>query len=247
MPAVAEEPTDAGRAPPVARPRLATGGSRPAVRRVSGTRGAVRPSAPAAAAAAVAGRAEEDAPDSDATQIRSIDELERARAVRSVELPPDAPFGTPETLLADIKAFIGGLGTADKLAFIGSALTVLMAFFPWKETRDDGEVIGLLSLGLPAVLAAVVTMVAVGARDQRSLPGFSPALLWMGQLGSVCVSLIWCLVFIKLSWDSQEVPALIGNENVVALSRPAMGVYLSLVTEAIALAGTLMGVKERPA
>ncbi|MGA9521206.1 MAG: hypothetical protein WBV82_07070 [Myxococcaceae bacterium] len=215
----ADEPTQARRPEPGPRRSTPGSGRRPGVRRVSRSAGA------ASAAPEV-------------TDIRHIDEVESAFALHE-------PFTSPERLFADMKAFISGLNTSDKLAFVGSALTVLWAFFPWKETRDEGEVVGLMSFGLPAIIASVLTMTTVGVRVGRSLPNLAPAMLWLVQLASVGFAIAWALVFIKASWDSEQVLSLTSDET-MARSKPAFGVFLALLTEAVALGGTLMGSRERP-
>lgn len=213
-------------------------------------------------------------PAAEATQIKSVEELERPPRRPTASRPRPAPvpspveeplddddldaaelelshgsgsgMAEPEELLADAKIFVRELPSSDKLAFLGAAATVLFCFLPWKETAAEGDIIGFVSLGFLAFLVNVAVMVAVFVRVREAMPQLNPLVPWLVQLGCVCFGIIWCFVFMKVSTDGRPVQALIGNE-MVAVSRPSFGVYLSLLSELVALAGTLLGLKEKPA
>jgi len=157
--------------------------------------------------------------------------------------PSYSPVFSPEEAMADARLFVGGMTTADKLALIGGALCLLCSFFPWKETAAEGEVIGLQSLGIVATGLMALVMGAVVGRARRR---FNPAAMWLVQLACSGATIVWCLVFIKLSWDPTEAHSVDGN-LLVATSKPAMGVYLSAAGGIIAAAGTLLGLKDSPA
>ncbi|MDQ3263570.1 MAG: hypothetical protein M3Y59_07925, partial [Myxococcota bacterium] len=140
--------------------------------------------------------------------------------------------------------FMGRLGSADKLAAVGIALVVLVSFFPWKTTAAEGEVLGLMSLGILGLVGALVAGGALYARVQRLLPNLNPVIPWFVQVGAVCFVILWCLIFIKLSWDGTLVPSLDGNVQ-QPISKPDVGVYSALMSALLALGGTLMGLKEQ--
>lgn len=183
-----------------------------------------------------------------------------ARAAPRTETPPPAPIPThsalprvtgnhrlvsPEEMLADLKNFLLELGQSDKLAFLGALATVLLSFIPWKSTAADGDVLGLVSLGVFVLIAAVGSMAAVAVRVRKVMPQLNPIIPWLVQLGTSVFAIVWCLVFIRLAWNGQQVPADIGNE-MVPLSSPSAGVFLALLASLVSLAGTLMGLKEKP-
>lgn len=264
------EPSEAKPAPSTRpRPARATGGN-PALRKsMPGRPGVKRPTTggrPAAARASSGGAA--PAAKNDPTVVKSLEEIEAERAARASRPPPrpapaparsysdDEPSisnGTasgismvaPEAAFADAKAFIGDLKTSDKLAFIGAAVTILVCFFPWKETATEGEILGLMSLGFAAFIANLLGMGAVFVRVNRAMPRLHPVVPWLVQLGSFCFGIVWCLVYMKLASDDRQVQALFGNET-VAISKPAFGVFIALLMQIVALAGTLMGLKEKP-
>ncbi len=174
----------------------------------------------------------------------------RARPSALEDLPPPnrtysgINMVAPEDAFAEAKHFVRELRTSDKLAFIGAALTAFTAFLPWKETASEGEVLGLMSLGVASFIANGVAMAAIAVRVRNAMPRLHPVIPWLVQLGTVCFGLIWCLVFMKVSYNGTQVPALIGNQ-VVALSKPVFGVFFALLTQLVALGGTLMGLKEK--
>jgi len=149
----------------------------------------------------------------------------------------------PEEALRDAQNFVKDLTSADKITFAGCALVILVSFFPWKETRDDGEVLGFACSGIFAFLAALATIGAVVIRERRVMPRLSRLAPWIAQLVSTSFLILWCLIFIRLSWDGRLVPSPIGNYE-VALSKPSFGVVLGLMGGIGALAGTLLGLRD---
>lgn len=152
---------------------------------------------------------------------------------------------SPEEMLADLKHFVLELGPSDKLAFLGAFASVLLSFIPWKSTAADGDILGLVSMGVLVLAASGITMAAVAVRTRKVTPQLNPVVPWLVQLGSAVLAILWCFVFISLSWDGQLVPADIGNE-MVHRSQPAAGAYLAVLTSLASLIGTLMGLKEKP-
>lgn len=213
-----------------------------------------RPARPASRPARAAGRAPSRAGSSAVKTAAARLPREKAPA------PPPAPLPTysalprvtgshrlvsPEEMLTDLKNFFLELGQSDKLAFVGACVTVLLSFIPWKSTATDGDILGLVSLGAFVLLAALATMASVAVRVRKVMPQLNPIIPWLVQLGTAGFAILWCLVFIKISWNGQQVPADIGNE-MVPLSSPSAGVFLALLSSIVSLVGTLMGLKEKP-
>lgn len=163
-----------------------------------------------------------------------------ARRKRETEEPASI-----DEQLTEMKRFVAYLPGPDKLAFAGAALTILLTFFPWKETAQHGEVLGIASLGFPVVALALLAISALVIRVKERLPRLNPAILWLGQLGAFCLCALWCLLYIKASWDSRLVPAQIGNLQ-VPLSRPDFGVVAALLTSILGAGGTVWGMKQQP-
>lgn len=165
-------------------------------------------------------------------------------------LPAQAKFKaevgqTPEELLAEGKSLIKLLNFSDKLAAGGAAATVLSSFFPWQETFDQGDVLGLMSLGAPVFVAALGVLTAILVRVKQMAPKANPMALWLSQFGAACFCVLWCLVFIKVAWDPTRTRSPVGNAEMWA-SSPSIGVVLALLFSFAAVAGTLLGLRDKP-
>ncbi|MBI3182215.1 MAG: hypothetical protein HYZ28_08730 [Myxococcales bacterium] len=164
--------------------------------------------------------------------------------------PPDSTYtgdeeaSGPERQLGDIKRFVSFLPTWDKLAIAGAALNILASVFPWKETAEEGSVLGITSLGFPVALLSIGVIAAVVIRVKGSMPKLNPAVPWLFQLSAMGACILWCLVFIKLAWIAKMTRSPVGNFE-VAVSRPAFGVALAIVASLLGLGGTVMGLRQR--
>lgn len=151
----------------------------------------------------------------------------------------------PEDFWGEVKGFVSDLTLADKLAFIGAFSAMVSCFFPWKDTITDGEILGLMSLGSAVFAVTLVIIVAIIVRVRKVIPALHALVPWLIQFGGSCFCIVWCLVYIKLSLDTTMARSPIGNfERWV--SSPSAGVYIALLMSVMMLAGTLMGLKEKP-
>ncbi len=66
----------------------------------------------------------------------------------------------------------------------------------------------------------------------------------LGQLGSISIAIVWCLVFVKISWDGTMTASVDGNVQMMA-SKPDAGVFIAIGSGLISLAGTLAGLKDQ--
>ncbi len=160
------------------------------------------------------------------------------------EEPRSSSIVSPDDAFRELKFFVRDLSTGDKLAFFGFAGTLLFCLFPWKDTAKHGEVLGITSLGAATFLASALALAAMTVRVRRTLPSLGAFLPWVAQLGAAIFSLFWCLVFIKLAWDGTLVRSAIGNIE-VAVSKPALGAYLGLMSSALAVGGSVLTMRGR--
>lgn len=149
----------------------------------------------------------------------------------------------PEDQIADVRRFIDELSSADKLALFGEVGVLMACFFPWKETVQDGAVLGLLSLGAVAFGTAIVAIGAIAMRVRKVLPTLNPVYPWVVQLLAVGIGLAWCLYYVQDSWDRTMARAPFGNEMVM-VSKPSIGVILAVLAGGVAVLGTIVGLKE---
>ncbi len=144
----------------------------------------------------------------------------------------------------EAKQFLGALASSDKLAMVGAALLIMASFLPWKITAADGEVLGLVSTGLISTIAAIASIASIYVRVKNLRPQLNPIVPWMGQLGSISIAIVWCLVFVKISWDGTMTASVDGNVQMMA-SKPDAGVFIAIGAGLISLAGTLAGLKDQ--
>jgi hypothetical protein len=150
----------------------------------------------------------------------------------------------PEELAADFKDFLGELGRSDRIVFFSALAVVFSAFTPWKETAEDGDILGLMSLGIIAILGALGIVGALAVRVRHIMPRLNVLVPWMAQLGLSIACVLWCLVFMKLATDNTEVPSAVGKE-IIYNSSPSFGAFLALLGSLGCVAGTLLGLKEK--
>ncbi|WP_224245632.1 hypothetical protein [Hyalangium gracile] len=150
----------------------------------------------------------------------------------------------PEEILSDARDFVGELSRSDKITFAGACVAALSCFLPWKETAADGDVLGLMSAGVGTLLCAAIVISAIFIRVRRTMPKVSPMVPWGTQLGMSFFGVLYTVIFIKSAFDSTEVPSAIGNQMIMN-SSPSFGVFLGLLGTLGALAGSVMGMKER--
>jgi hypothetical protein len=182
---------------------------------------------------------------------RRAQEAERAPADDDYASAYDNDAGSgliaaPEDVFEEFRQFVGIMGISDKVALGGVGMIVLSAVFPWKETAADGDILGLMSLGLVCVLASLAILGTITVRVRRLLPDLNVLIPWLGQLALSIFCVIWCIVFMKISTDASAVPSLMGDATVMN-SSPSMGAYMGLLGSLTCLAGTLLGLKEKPA
>lgn len=156
---------------------------------------------------------------------------------------PPTGSPSPEQLLSDAWESVRGLTRGDKLTLGGILATLVLAFTPWKETAAEGEIPGVLSQGLVVVGANALALGALIVRV-RGLPRMQPVIPWMLQLGALAFGLLWCFIFMKVSSDGRLVPTEFGLEP-RPVSASAFGVHLSVLAHLVALAGTVLGLKEK--
>jgi hypothetical protein len=170
-------------------------------------------------------------------------------------VPTREPSGTntgtgqivaPEQVIDDVRDLWGSLGSSDRIAFAGGCTIIVSAFLPWKETAAEGDILGLMSLGLVGVLAAIGILGSIIVRVRRTMPNLNVLIPWLAQLGMSAFCILWCIIFMKISYDATEVPSPMGNATIMN-STPSFGVFLALLGALTSLGGTLLGLKEKPA
>ncbi|HET9452411.1 MAG TPA: hypothetical protein VFO83_16090 [Aggregicoccus sp.] len=149
----------------------------------------------------------------------------------------------PAELFARARAFARERTRSDRVALGGLGLLLLSCFLPWKQTAQEGDVIGLMSLGVPCFASALLCLGALYARVRAALPRLPAHGAWLLQLAAALFGVFWCAVYLRLASDSSTVPSALGSYAVVR-SAPAFGLFLALLGGLAALGGTLLALRD---
>lgn len=149
----------------------------------------------------------------------------------------------PELALGATKRYLWDLSLADKLALAATSMLLVSTFFPWKETVAEGDVLGVFSSGILVTLLASMAVAGIIIRTRKTMPNLNPLLPWVAQLGCVGISALWCLVYMRLSWDSTPAMSAVGNYE-VWVSKPAFGLILGVLAAIASIVGTIFGLKD---
>lgn len=153
-------------------------------------------------------------------------------------------FTAPDEAVADFRRFYNALGRSDRFSFFGALVVALSCFFPWKSTMDDGDVLGLMDLGVIAFITSLIVMGTVWVRVQRVMPKLHPLVPWLVQIAGSVFTVLWVLILLRLSWDSTAVPSPIGNYQIWK-SSPSFGAWAALGGAVVAMVGGALGLKEK--
>ena len=149
----------------------------------------------------------------------------------------------PNDAMVKTRQYLWELSFADKLALGGTSLLLIATFFPWKETVAEGDVLGVFSSGILVTLLSAMAIAGILIRTRKTMPTLNPLLPWVAQLGCVGVSGVWCLVYMKMAWDSTPAHSAVGNYE-VWVSKPAFGLIFGLLAAIASIVGTIFGLKD---
>lgn len=155
--------------------------------------------------------------------------------------PPD-PLGEAKASVDDLKALFVTLSSADRWA-AGAALLLLAALIlPWRWTKTDEDVIGLVE-AWPMLLFAAGALAALYARVKDSLPEQRLALL-LGQLACGILGALYAVQCVR-SYSDAAVAELGGRTVQLVTSAPRFGLYLGAAFAGALLLSSVAGALER--
>ena len=141
----------------------------------------------------------------------------------------------------DLGSFFRSLGPWDRWAAGSSALLLLMLALPWRWTREDDEIIGLVA-AWPVALMAAGTLFFIYLRARKA-DFVQDRRLRLGQLGTSAFATIFTGLFLPWTMQSHALRGA-GHSVAVVLSAPLAGAYLGLVFAAAALFASVPALKE---
>jgi hypothetical protein len=154
---------------------------------------------------------------------------------------PVSPLDEARKAAEDLASFFRSLTPGDRWATGASALLLASLALPWRWTREDDEIIGLVA-AWPVALLAGATLLFVYLRARKAGAALDRRLR-LAQLGASALAAIFTGLF--LSWASQSQAFRGAGKTVaVALSTPMIGAYLGLVCAVAALFAAVPALKE---
>ncbi len=141
----------------------------------------------------------------------------------------------------DLGSFFRSLGIWDRWAAGSSALLLVILALPWRWTREDDEIIGLVA-AWPVALMAGGTLFFIYLRARKA-DLIQDHRLRLGQLGTSAFATIFTGLFLPWTMQSHALRGA-GHTVAVALSTPLAGAYLGLVCAAAALFASVPALKE---
>src|SRR5439155_4769149 len=142
---------------------------------------------------------------------------------------PAAPVLSPgdeaRKAASDLGSFFRSLSTSDRWAAGATAALLLMLALPWRWTREDEEIIGLVA-AWPVGLLAAASLLFIYLRARKADVALDRRLK-LAQLGTSALAAIFTGLF--LPWASQSHAFRgAGKSIAVAMSTPLIGAYLGL-------------------
>lgn len=133
---------------------------------------------------------------------------------------------------SDLVSFFRSLTQADRWAAGASASLLLMLCFPWRWTREDEEVIGVVA-AWPVLLLAAAVLVLIYLRA-RTADAAQDRTFRLAQLAASGGAAIFTALFLPWATQSHALRA-VGRSIAVVESQPLFGAYAGLVCAVAAL------------
>lgn len=133
---------------------------------------------------------------------------------------------------ADLVSFFRSLSVMDRWAAGAASLLLLLLAMPWRSTREDDDIIGVVS-AWPLLILGAAVLLLVYARASRADAALGRR-LQLAQLAAAGCAVIFNGLY--LPWASQtKTLHAAGHILSVPLSTPQFGAYLGLVCAVAAL------------
>ena len=143
---------------------------------------------------------------------------------------------------SDLGSFFRSLSSADRWAAGSSAGLLFMLALPWRWTREDEEIIGLVA-AWPVLLLAAAALVFVYLRSSKA-DLRQDRTLRLAQLTASGGAAIFTGLFLPWATQSHALRA-VGRSIVIVESKPMLGAYAGLLCAVAALFAALPALFER--
>ncbi|MCA1829881.1 MAG: hypothetical protein LC689_23435 [Myxococcales bacterium] len=143
---------------------------------------------------------------------------------------------------SDLGSFFGTLSVFDRWAAGATAGLLLTLALPWRWTRQDEEIIGLVA-AWPVLLLGAAALALVYLRARKA-DAREDRLLRLAQLGASGGAAIFTGLFLAWTTQSHALRA-VGRSIAIVESRPELGAYAGLLCAVAALFAALPALTEQ--
>jgi hypothetical protein len=142
----------------------------------------------------------------------------------------------------DLKSFFASLTPADRWAAGASALLLFALALPWRWTKEDEDVIGVVA-AWPVLFLAGATLAFIYLRSRKA-DAAQDRMLRLAQLAASGGSAIFTGLFLPWATQTHALRA-VGKSIAVVQSSPQAGAYVGLICAATALFAAIPALRER--
>ncbi len=155
--------------------------------------------------------------------------------------PALSPADEARKAAADLSTFFRSLSSADRWAAGATSLLVLLLALPWRWTKADEEVIGVVA-AWPVLLLAGAVLVLIYLRSRKA-DAAQDRTFRLAQLAASGGAAIFTGLFLPWSTQSHALRA-VGRSIAIVESQPLFGAYAGLVCAVAALFAALPALRE---
>ena len=155
-------------------------------------------------------------------------------------LPAPTPGESARNAAEDLTSFVASLSPADRWAAGATSLLLLTLALPWRWTRDDEEIIGIIA-AWPVLLLGAAVLAFVYLRARRAGAALDRRLR-LGQLAASAGAALFAGIYLPWASQTHSLRAL-GRSIAIVESSPQIGAYLGLVCALAALFAAFPAIK----
>jgi hypothetical protein len=156
--------------------------------------------------------------------------------------PVLSPADEARKAASDLGSFFRSLSPADRWAAGATSLLLLFLAMPWRWTRADEEIIGVVA-AWPVLLLAVAMLVLIYLRARKA-DAAQDRILRVAQLAASGSAAIFTGFFLPWATRSHPLHAM-GRSIALVESQPLFGAYAGLVCAVAALFAALPALREK--
>jgi hypothetical protein len=155
--------------------------------------------------------------------------------------PALSPADEARKAVTDLSSFFRSLSAADRWAAGATSLLLLLLALPWRWTKADEEIIGVIA-AWPVLLLAGAVLVLIYLRSRKA-DAAQDRTFRLAQLAASGGAAIFTGLFLPWSTQSHALRA-VGRSMAVIESQPLFGAYAGLVCAVAALFAALPALRE---